>query len=117
MNRLKELRLMHGWSMKKASQEIGMPYTTYVGYEKEERELHSEQLVMFADFYGCSVDYLVGKENTSTDADEMLKERQLMRDDPTRRILLHATDGMTTDEIQAVTAMIMRMKGKNADDY
>lgn len=62
-NRLKELRLKKGLNMKQAAILLNMPYTTYVGYEKNEREPNSEALVSLANFYNCSVDYLVGRSS------------------------------------------------------
>ncbi|CDA71490.1 sOS-response transcriptional repressors (RecA-mediated autopeptidases) [Ruminococcus sp. CAG:579] len=59
-NRLKELRQKRKLNMKQAAQQLGIPYTTYVGYEKNEREPNSEVLLQLANFYNCSVDYLLG---------------------------------------------------------
>lgn len=61
INRLRELRQERGLNMAEVARNIGIPYTTYVSYEKNEREPNSEMLIMFSDFYGCSVDYLIGK--------------------------------------------------------
>ena len=60
-NRLKMLRIKKGLNMKQAAQQLGFSYTTYVGYEKDEREPNSEVLSTLADFYGCSTDYLIGR--------------------------------------------------------
>lgn len=60
-DRLKQLRINKGLNMKQASALLNMAYTTYVSYEKDEREPNSEVLILLADFYECSVDYLVGR--------------------------------------------------------
>lgn len=62
MNRLRELRLQKGLNMKEAAQSLGLPYTTYVNYEKGTREPNSETLIALADFYGTSIDYMLGKD-------------------------------------------------------
>lgn len=49
--------------MKEAARLLGMPYTTYVNYEKGLREPTSEVLIQLADFYDTSIDYLVGRSN------------------------------------------------------
>lgn len=54
--------------MKKAAQELDIPYTTYISYEKFDnkdvcREPNSETLIRIADFYGVTVDYLIGKSD------------------------------------------------------
>lgn len=68
MNRMKELREHKKISMKEAAVGIGLPYTTYVGYEKGEREPNSEMLIKIASFYSVTVDYLIGRKD---------KEKQL----------------------------------------
>lgn len=60
MNRMKELREERGLSMKEVAQRLGMPYTTYVNYEKSLREPNSETLIKIAAFFHVSVDYLLG---------------------------------------------------------
>lgn len=62
-NRLKDLRLEKHLNMKQTAQQLNIPYTTYVGYEKNEREPNSETLILLADFFECSVDYLVGRSS------------------------------------------------------
>ena len=47
--------------MREAAKRMNMPYTTYVNYEKGEREPNSETLIAIASFYGTSIDYLLGK--------------------------------------------------------
>ncbi len=61
MNRMKSLRAEKGISMRDAAKCLHMPYTTYVNYEKGEREPNSETLIAIATFYGTSIDYLLGK--------------------------------------------------------
>lgn len=59
--RLKELRESKGLNMKETAKLLSIPYTTYVNYEKEQREPTSEVLILLADFFDTSVDYLVGR--------------------------------------------------------
>ena len=68
MYRIKELRESKGLNMKETARLLGMPFTTYVNYEKEQREPTSEILIQLADFFETSVDYLVGRTNCSTNS-------------------------------------------------
>lgn len=61
MNRLKQLREQKGLSMRQVASSLGMPYTTYVNYEKGAREPNSETLILLADFFETSIDYMLGK--------------------------------------------------------
>lgn len=47
--------------MRETASELGLPYTTYINYEKELREPDSETLEMLANHYDVSVDYLIGR--------------------------------------------------------
>lgn len=60
MYRFKSLREEKGLNMKELSKLLDIPYTTYVGYEKEQREPGSDVLIKIADFYNTTVDYILG---------------------------------------------------------
>lgn len=64
MNRMRELRLARKLSMKETAEQIGIPYTTYVNYEKCLREPNSEMLISIANFFNTSIDYLLCKVNS-----------------------------------------------------
>lgn len=66
MSTIKELRLEKGLSMSQVSKELGMPYTTYVSYENEDREPNFKTLKLLADYFNCSVDYLIGRSNINS---------------------------------------------------
>jgi transcriptional regulator with XRE-family HTH domain len=59
--RLKELREEKGLNMRQTALSLKIPYTTYISYEKGEREPNSEMLIILAEFFDCSIDYLVGR--------------------------------------------------------
>lgn len=61
MEILRELREGKGWNMAQAAAALGMKYTTYVSYEKGDRQLHSEQLIVIARCYGVTLDQLLGR--------------------------------------------------------
>ena len=61
MLHIKELREAKGLNMREASKQLNLPYTTYVSYEKGQREPTSELLIKLADFFETTVDYLVGR--------------------------------------------------------
>ena len=111
MNRLKDLRLALGWNMKKAAEEIGIPYTTYVGYEKGEREPNSEMLIKLADFFGCSIEYLLGRsDKAQPDIETELEDAmQLLRDRADLRAMLHAGARRKPETVQKITELFESM--------
>lgn len=74
MLRIKQLRERKGLNMKEAAKVLGMPYTTYVNYEKGLREPTSEVLIDIADYFETTVDYLVGR----TDSQGNISRRSAM---------------------------------------
>ncbi len=60
MYMLKSLREDKGLSMKELARVLNIPYTTYVGYEKGQREPSSDFLIKIADYYDTTTDYLLG---------------------------------------------------------
>ena len=62
MSVLKELREERGWNMKEAAAYLDLKYTTYVSYEKGERQPNSEQLLNISQKYGVTVDHLLGRD-------------------------------------------------------
>lgn len=58
--RLKELREQRKLNMRQMAIILDVPYTTYVSWEKGEREPNSEKLVLLSRYFGCTVDYLIG---------------------------------------------------------
>ena len=59
--RLFELRKEKSLSQEDAAKEIGIAYRSYRRYEAGEREPDASTLVLVADYYGVSIDYLVGR--------------------------------------------------------
>ena len=68
MNKIRELRIAHGMSMKQVAAALELPYTTYVNYEKGLREPNSEALIKIANYYDVSIDYLIGHSEATKNA-------------------------------------------------
>ena len=63
MERLKMLRSARGVLQKDIAAFLGIDRTTYVKYEKGVSEPSIETLLKLADYFGVSVDFLLGREN------------------------------------------------------
>ena len=62
MLKLKQLRKMKNLTQEQIAQIINSTTTCYNYYEKEKRQPSIETLCKLADFYGVSLDYLVGRQ-------------------------------------------------------
>ena len=80
MIRIKELRLEKGMNMRQTAIALGIPYTTYISYEKGEREPNSEMLIILADYFNCSVDYLIGRSDERIDESVLDKVNEIEND-------------------------------------
>ena len=63
-DKIKELRETTGMSARKFAAEMGLKYTNYYGYEKGTREPVADVIAAFASYFGVSVDYLLGIEDS-----------------------------------------------------
>ena len=60
-SRLKEARNLTGFTQKEVAKEINISNVSISQYENGSREPDINTLSKFADFYGCSVDWLIGR--------------------------------------------------------
>ena len=61
--RIRDLREDNDLSQKQVAQMLGMSQTGYSKYETGENDIPTHILIKLADFYGTSVDYLLGRVN------------------------------------------------------
>lgn len=74
--------------MRQVARALNMPYTTYVSYEKNERSVNSETLVLLANFFDCSVDYLLGRTSeVKTEKDKKIIAPIDTEDDNKQKLL------------------------------
>lgn len=64
--RLLALRQERNLSQRSLVKEMGFALNTYVRYERGEREPDASTLARIADFYGVTLDYLVGRSEERT---------------------------------------------------
>ena len=62
-DRLKQLKIERKLLQKNIANDIGISLRAYRYYENGERNPDSDTLVKLADYFGVSVDYLLGRDN------------------------------------------------------
>ncbi len=65
--RLRELRKKRRISQLKLALDLNMNQNTISRYENMEREADYETLIRFADYFGVTLDYLLGRTDTSSE--------------------------------------------------
>lgn len=98
MVHIRELREAKGINMREAANQLDMPYTTYVNYEKGLREPTSEVLIQIADFYNVSIDYLVGRTDNREKAAVSIPEIPLTVNAQITRFVGQALGSKTTND-------------------
>ena len=61
--RLEDLRVDHDLTQQDIADKLGCKREVYRRYEKGIRTIPIDYLMMLADFYGVTIDYLVGRTN------------------------------------------------------
>lgn len=89
--RLKELRIANNLTQKAVSERLNLSTSIISGYETGERSPSTEILLALSYLYHCSTDYLLGKTD----------------DKPS---IVLDTDGLTQEQIQALSTLINTMK-------
>lgn len=69
MIRLKQLRVERNVSQASVAKDLGISRQTYNNYELEKREADSAMLITLADYFNCSIDYLLGRTDKRVDED------------------------------------------------
>lgn len=60
-SRIRDMREDHDLSQKQLAEMIGMSQTGYSKYETGENDIPTAILMALADYYGTSIDYLLGR--------------------------------------------------------
>ena len=106
-DRLRKLRTLKNLNMKQVANALNIPYTTYVGYEKNDREPNSDILVLIADFFNCSVDYLIGRsEVLDINYSENINNNLLLTDHETKII----TEYRTQKDMQKAVDRLLKIE-------
>ena len=89
--KLKELRISQNLSQADVAKKLGISPSIFSGYETAERTPSTETLLALSYLYKCSTDYLLGKSNNKPP-------------------VILDTDGLSTEQIQALQTLIKTMK-------
>ncbi|OBZ13320.1 helix-turn-helix domain-containing protein [Bacillus sp. FJAT-26390] len=107
--RIKELRTKKGWAQDELAERMGMNRVNISNYELDKiKNVPSETLKKFADVFGVSADYLLGKtENSDKPDSEFLQRLELSEKDLLNQYTI-VLDGkeLTEDEARFVIAFL-----------
>ena len=96
--KLKTLRIKYGYSQKQVANKLKVSPSIVSGYETGERTQSTEVLLSLSYLYDCSTDYLLGKQA------------------PAPQFVLD-TDGLTINQINAITNLVEAIKETQNKNY
>lgn len=64
VDKIKELAKSRGKSMKQVALDLDLPYNTFYKWNKQTPKI--DKIKVVADYFGVSIDYLLGKEEVNT---------------------------------------------------
>lgn len=113
MLRLRELRKAKKNSQQEIANFLGITQATFSGWENEKYEIDTESLVKLADYFNCTVDYLLGvdeKQPAAESGDEQLEECVVLhRDGKTQ------TYKFSQKQLDLIADMIEQLGGEKID--
>lgn len=94
---LKKIRKENSLTIQAVSNGSGIPIRTYQNYEYGKREISAEALCKLSDFYGVSVDYLLGREKPK-EPDVLTKLTQMFQLSELEKALLQVYIAISPEE-------------------
>lgn len=117
MIRLRELRAQKGLTMKQVGTAMGLAESTISLYETGKRQPDYETLGRFADYFGVSVDYLLGREESpapetrdGSEDREIREYLQMIKDDSKLRMMFDLAKDASLEEIKATVAFLKALR-------
>jgi transcriptional regulator with XRE-family HTH domain len=113
--KLKEIRESRGISQRQAAIALNLSPTVYNRYENGLREPSNVIMLAMADYFGVSVDELLGRTVEQPAEDEAWAIRERLRRDPAYRLLFDAADNASPEHLRAAAAMLKALEPKDGD--
>ena len=116
--RLKEIRTSKGISQLQAAKDLNLAPNVYGRYENGQREPSYIVLLAIADYFGVTVDELLGRstqEQKQETQDEANEIRERLRRDPAYRTLFSAANKASPEHLRAAAAMLKALEPEEND--
>ena len=104
-------------TQKEIATALGFSQQRFNYYANGQREPDSETLCAIADYFGVSVDYLLGREESpapetrdGSEDREIREYLQMIKDDPKYRIMFDLAKDASLEEIKATAAFLRALR-------
>ena len=110
--RIKEIRKKCGLTQKELGERVGVSEAAISQYESGKRRPDYEIVLRMADYFGCSVDYLLGNDSppsTDPELDQLLEQ---LKNRPECRMLFKLAADATADDVRQAVRIIEAIRRK-----
>jgi transcriptional regulator with XRE-family HTH domain len=111
MNRIKELREAKDMEQKALAIDIGVSQPTISDWETGRKTPSSKSAEKLADYFGVSIDYLLGRETEGAGANDELNEYlEELKNRKEMRMLFNLAKGATKEDVEKAVKIIEALK-------
>ena len=115
--RIRELRESKSLQQKELAIDLGVTQPTISDWESGRKIPSAKNTAKLADYFGVSVDYLLGREETpapetqdGSEDREIREYLQMIKDDPKYRIMFDLAKDASLEEIKATAAFLRALR-------
>ena len=116
MERLKELRTAQKLTQQQMADYLGVDRTTYVKYETDKSGPTFDTLQKLADYFGVTVDFLMGRDTIEKPAatmdDELNEYLEELKNREDMRMLFSLAKGATKEDVMQAVKIIEALRDK-----
>lgn len=112
LQNLREIRKKCGLTQKELAERIGSSESAISMYESGKRQPDYETLLKISDYFGVSVDYLLGKETPRQNDPELDALLEQLKNRPEMRMLFKLASDATADDVRQAVRIIEAIRGK-----
>lgn len=90
---------------------LGVPKTNYTDWKTGRTKSYQKHLPQIADYFGVTVDYLLGKEEKpATEGDELNEYLEELKNRSEMRMLFSLAKGATKEDVERAVAIIEALR-------
>ena len=114
--KIREIRKKCGLTMKELAERVGVSESAISQYETGRRQPDYETLLKIADYFGVSVDYLLGKEGGAAVDPELEEYLEALRSRKEMRMLFKLAKGASKEDVEQAVRIIEAIRRKDDDE-
>lgn len=108
--RIKEIRKKCGLTQKELAERVGVSEGAISQYESGKRRPDYETVLKMADYFGCSVDYLMGNDPSPAEDPELDEILEQLKNRNEMRMLFNLASNATKEDVLRAVRIIEALR-------